>query len=376
MSIEDMLINCKESMPDFLANYCIISGNIRKLEYIQNMGYDMFGLEIRQFMPKRLYKYFPNTMDMQTGINYSIEALKNNTVFMQTPTEFDDIYDSDIYVDWQEYERIRLEECCRRCQILLKGDRTTENLGNALIQQLVSHWDDIWNEETNMFIRPVSSEIEELSNQLFVKNLKLALLKEPNIAVSLKKVLSNEYQDYVDKLKRMFRISCFTTTPYSQLMWGNAYANYHKGFCIEYSIDINDEWYKRLSMHVFPLIYCKVRPDVSEKIVRMKEKLNTLDNLWILFFHGALRKSIDWAFQDEWRLLLSPNSEFMQNNLVKFFPITRVFLGNRMEYEDKKKIIAICNANKIPYIGLKRSPKVFEMEECPVLCENCINYQK
>ena len=88
-----------------------------------------------------------------------------------------------------------------------------------------------------------------------------------------------------------------------------------------------------------------------------------------------LRKSIDWAFQDEWRLLLP-----MKNNLeskdycVPFFPITKVFLGSRMPQVARKEIIQICHEKHIPYIGVTRKSNVFEMQECIVKCEDCPKY--
>ena len=35
---------------------------------------------------------------------------KNNTVYLQSPTQFDDCYDSDILIDFPVYERIVLIE--------------------------------------------------------------------------------------------------------------------------------------------------------------------------------------------------------------------------------------------------------------------------
>ena len=90
---------------------------------------------------------------------------------------------------------------------------------------------------------------------------------------------------------------------------------------------------------------------------------------------GYLRKSIDWAFQNEWRLLLP-----MERNMaakyycVPFFPFTKVFLGNRMPQAARKEIIDICHDRNIPYIGVTRNPNIFEMQECAIKCEDCPNY--
>ena len=102
---------------------------------------------------------------------------------------------------------------------------------------------------------------------------------------------------------------------------------------------------------------------MSQRLVAAKDKNITKEVLWDIYSHGALRKSIDWAFQNEWRLLLPLHSKNVADYNVKFFPITKVYLGNRMAKKKKKKIIDICHNKNIPYIGVKRSPSVFEMQD-------------
>lgn len=158
-------------------------------------------------------------------------------------------------------------------------------------------------------------------------------------------------------------------------MWGGAYANCHKGFCIEYTVLPKDEVYKEIFYNLFPMIYCKIRPDMTSRLVMAKDKELTKETLWDIYSHGALRKSLDWAFQNEWRLLLYPHSTNIADYNVKFFPITKVFLGNRMQPKNRKKIIEICNRKHIPYIGVKRNSNLFEMQDCEIKCENCPDYQ-
>ena len=156
-------------------------------------------------------------------------------------------------------------------------------------------------------------------------------------------------------------------------MW-SGYADYHRGFCLEYTVLPDDERYKDIYYNLFPMVYCKTRPDITERIVRAKDKYLTEEDLWDIYFHGALRKSVDWAFQDEWRLLLPMRKEKSEDYNIKFFPITKVFLGNRMLTEKRKEIIDFCNSRNIPYIGVKRNANMFEMEECSIKCEDCPNY--
>lgn len=127
------------------------------------------------------------------------------------------------------------------------------------------------------------------------------------------------------------------------------------------------------TVNLFPVIYCKTRPNITRKISIARDQMVDEESLWNLYFHGALRKSIDWAYQNEWRLLL-PFDNKDKSFDIKLFPITKVFLGNKMPAEKRKEIISICKNKNTPYIGVKRNPIQFEMQDCEILCENCAKY--
>lgn len=391
MDINNLLQEIRKAAPYMAESYCIVNGSIMNLNEVQNMGYDEFNLRAKQKMPLKLYKYFPNTLtdltDKNTGkpiidqvtgkvktVNYSMQALKNNTVFMQSPTLFDDIYDSDINLDYSEYEKARLLEYCRRCEIAVTEKMETQELGNRLINEILKLFQSKRNFDS-LFKRAPATESENLSNQCFLLKLKKELNRNNDLAMALKNVILSDFEIYSKYLQNVFRATCFATTPYSQLMWGGSYANCHKGFCVEYTVLSNDPSYQKLFLNLFPMVYCKVRPNMTDRLVKLEDKEPTKELLWDIYFHGALRKSIDWAFQDEWRLLLP-----MKNNLeskdycVPFFPITKVFLGSRMPQVARKEIIQICHEKHIPYIGVTRKSNVFEMQECIVKCEDCPKY--
>ncbi len=391
MDINNLLQEIRKAAPYMAESYCIVNGSIMNLNEVQNMGYDEFNLRAKQKMPLKLYKYFPNTLtdltdentgkpiiDQVTGkvktVNYSMQALKNNTVFMQSPTLFDDIYDSDINLDYSEYEKARLLEYCRRCEIAVTEKMETQELGNRLINEILKLFQSKRNFDS-LFKRAPATESENLSDQCFLLKLKKELNRNNDLAMALKNVILSDFEIYSKYLQNVFRATCFATTPYSQLMWGGSYANCHKGFCVEYTVLSNDPSYQKLFLNLFPMVYCKVRPNMTDRLVKLEDKEPTKELLWDIYFHGALRKSIDWAFQDEWRLLLP-----MKNNLeskdycVPFFPITKVFLGSRMPQVARKEIIQICHEKHIPYIGVTRKSNVFEMQECIVKCEDCPKY--
>lgn len=377
MDISALITGIQDFVPELLKSYCIVNGNIMKLDEIQNMGYEKFALLSKKIMPLRLYRYYPNheTVDKNTGktANYSIQALEKNTVFLQTPTAFDDVYDSDINVDYSIYHRLRLIEYCKRCGLNVNKNQPLEAIGNVLAKNLYDY-SRTNNSLDNVFIKKPSSEIENLTNQLFLKYVIIELNKTHDFSKAVAKAIQSEYSDYMSSLKNTFRISCFATTPYSQLMWGGSYANCHKGFCIEYTVLPDAKEYKDVYFNLFPMIYSKIRTDMTAKLVPFKDEDITEDALWDIYFSGALRKSIDWAFQNEWRLLLPLHGDGSNYN-VKFFPITKVYLGNRMKPENRKKIIEICNKKNIPYVGFKRNSQYFEMQDCEIKCENCPRYK-
>ena len=302
------------SIKDQLMNSCLVNGAIMPLKEIENMGFLEFGIRSKLNMPLKLYKYYSNigfkTQDGTTGDNYSQQALIDNTVYLQTPTLFDDVYDSDITLDYQEYELLRTMEYCKRCGIEVNDKWTNQESGDALVKALWPYY--LQNNIERAFTVVPQNELERLSNQMFCLTVISECKSLSNFGEAVSKAISKEYQQYSEALKKTFRIACFTTTPYSQLMWGGSYADQHRGFCVEYTILPQEAKYQDVFLNLFPMVYCKIRPDVTRRLVEAKDKAYTTDVLWDIYFHGALRKSIDWAYQNEWRLLL-PKGEHKDN---------------------------------------------------------------
>lgn len=372
MDLNEMIINLEQMAPQVAKSCCLVNGTFMRLNEIEQMGYDKFSMQSKINMPLKLYKYFPNIPKEANGkiINYSIQALKNNTVFMQAPSEFDDVYDSDISLDYFTYERLRLMEYCRRCQVEVKEMLSTQEIEDLLVQALLKCFNETGKIDS-IFEKHPETEIKKMSNKLFC----LELNNQNDLAYAVKKAIQSDFEWYSKHLQNTFRASCFATTPYSQLMWGGAYADCHRGFCVEYTVLPDDKKYKDVYSNLFPMIYCKVRPDMTERLAKLQDGDVTEEVMWNIYFHGALRKSIDWAHQNEWRLLMPMRRENIADYNVDFFPITKVFLGNRMSRENRREIIEICNNRNIPYVGVMRNPNIFEMQDCTVKCEDCLRYK-
>lgn len=54
---------------------------------------------------------------MIDGINYSKEALENNTVYLQEIKKFDDCYDCTLSINIEEFARLRIAYYAKICGI-------------------------------------------------------------------------------------------------------------------------------------------------------------------------------------------------------------------------------------------------------------------
>ena len=110
---------------------------------------------------------------------------------------------------------------------------------------------------------------------------------------------------------------------------------------------------------------------VTQELLESYDKNWNEASLRDVYINGVLRKSIDWAYQNEWRLVLPPQKTSQRGFTKLFFPISKVYLGNRMSSDRRKTIIDTCKKKGIPYVGVVRSSDYYEMQECRFLCEDC-----
>lgn len=188
-----------------------------------------------------------------------------------------------------------------------------------------------------------------------------------------KKVLNDFWMfkpsDVARRLSHVFKISCFSEVPDSPLMWAH-YAQGGKGFCVEYELmptygevmclkDGDQCLEGRFSgckkdackfcceFSLFPVLYSKERPDATSALCREIEymvahrlgKSNQLD----LDHYDKLEpykitlfKSVDWAYEKEWRIVLSGiGEELTGNRLYPSDKVVRVILGANMSPRDE-----------------------------------------
>ena len=353
-----------------------IRGKLYSATEIINLAQENFTLQTIRTMPLSLYKYFPNTINPEDGRNYSQEALENNTVFLQQPSLFDDPYDCTVLVDEQEFARHRITHYAQLCGLTVSPEWDYSKIAyefSCFLYEGIKAGKQM----LELFpICPNSKDMVELQNEVFALSLQADLYQLPPTSNIWEQMFYNaihrEYVDVHSNLIQKFRVSCFTETPYSILMWSH-YANNHKGFCIEYEVPTYTEPYVHLYHNLMPVIYGNQRVPILEQCTRVLQSPRvTPDILWDIYKYGLLMKSDEWRYQNEWRLiswddLLSSDGHYN----CRFFKIKKVYLGNRMDTKDRLRVIKICKDRQIPYTGVIIAPDKYKMLDCMQLCEDC-----
>lgn len=339
----------------------IIRKQTYTLEQIRNLRLGEWAVSNIINMPKSLFKYYRNTVDKKSGRNFSLEALETNKVYLQSPNKFDDIYDCSIVFDEYEYAFARLKYYAEHCgydiketdygnyldvfckktyEELIKLCPEKQPLKDSLMRVFRVHDDGTSKDNTHMMF--VLHLCEALNNHID---------QEHVWQMAFMDALNSEIRFIKKSLSADFTVSCFSTSPYMPRMWAAPYANIHQGFCIEYKIPEYSNEYAHLFHNVFPVIYSDVRTSVLDECLKYMKDKSEEQLVENIYKYGVLTKSIDWKDQDEWRLV-SPGNMLAEDNNCEFFPIRKVYLGNRMPKEDRNKIIEVCKRKGIEYSGI------------------------
>lgn len=118
----------------------------------------------------------------------------------------------------------------------------------------------------------------------------LETLLEVPLSSSLGQTLMQSVNDSLRKIKKEFRVACFSATKDSILMWSH-YAQNHKGFCIEYDFE---KW--PLAGYLHPVQYSGPRKHIPGTFANFDGELANK-----AIYEATLYKSAVWDYEEEWR---------------------------------------------------------------------------
>lgn len=250
--------------------------------------------------PKNLYKYkaiSKNTMN----------SIENDTMWVTSPEYFNDPYD---------------------CALIINS--------NNVLQELIS----------------TNHEFKELEKQFnflrefpeFKKMFGEASFK--NILENFSGYMDRKVQLEFDKIRNQLAIACLTENNNSILMWSH-YAYNHKGICLEY--DFNEV--KNMVNEIYPVIYTDENYDLSKDIVNTNPSG---------ILKKVLSKSEVWSYEKEWRIICD-NKDSKEGYLINFPKIKSIYLGCKINENDKKDIIKLANRKGIDLYQMRMEKNKFKL---------------
>lgn len=242
-------------------------------------------------LPKYLIKY-------RIVNQYSLDSLKNDTVWFDKPANFNDPYD---------------------CSITVTGKPFKDYLESVIknIEEQVGKLDDTNRQYFTDFV--TKGVIDEL----------------------------NEY------VQNSCLVSCFTTKVDSMLMWSH-YADCHSGFCMIYDISsISASSYIRKNL--YPVIYSGDKFDISYYV----DKSLKAD---YPFIASLCWKNKVWSYENEYRIVLPYGKEKSIPQSIPFIKPTYICLGSKISKENEDIITDIALDRDIKVFNMYCEPQKFKLE--------------
>lgn len=280
-------------------------------------------------MPNFLYKY--KSIDDN---GHTFDLLENDLIFLSNANNLNDLYEGEIFYDNKEllYNRFNSDILPYFMTITKFNHNQKEQIKNSENPYL----------ETMRLIYETDSDINpEISFNEFKDNLSNFFLD----------ISDDTYKKRNDTSKENTYLTCFSENHDIKLMWAH-YTDYNKGICIKYNI----KDYEYLMHICYPIKY-EDGYDYTEELSNFKE------NMFKLAFDPYLRKETDWSYEKEWRLLF--NNEFFLRSALKvsekyFLKLPKpsaIYLGKRIDSENKRKIFDICKKREISLYQMEKDTR-------------------
>ena len=162
-----------------------------------------------------------------------------------------------------------------------------------------------------------------------------------------RKRLDGLTQELIEE-KRNMGVICLSEVCDSILMWSH-YAENHKGVCFEF-IRAEDNDLSDLEL-CSPVKYDRHYPIIDLGQMLLKKDGETFESM-------MKTKSVDWAYEKEWRLITEEGDQ----ECPLPGSISRVILGIKIEDPFKSNIETLCQERSIPCVQARKADREFRIE--------------
>lgn len=312
-------------------------------------------------IPDKLFRF-------RSFTTYNIEALKNDQIFLVSPTLMNDLWDSTCYINKNTIEKFNVDnQTLSEYMISLELDPNNFDKKSEELCKLFGL-------SENGFKQCLT----EFNNDSLIKDVLWRIMWN-TIEPIYNKYLDSINTNTINALQPLRKIACFSENIKSNKMWG-LYSDSHKGFALEYNFKKDNLKCSKcnhtcLNMYmdypIFPIIYGKVF-DASDYInllflLELSEKYNKKPLLPtfnpISLISAFLYKDMEWAEEKEWRLLsklgcVEENDESEITSIT--YKPSAIYCGAKISIENFNLLKDISLQKKIPLYIMYNDNKQME----------------
>lgn len=269
----------------------------------------------------------------------SLASLETDQLWLSLPTEFNDPNDSEFGVNRVELVNRVLKPVARE---------TLESAGITAIKSAAEIDAILGAEDLEQALQRALQEHAATSSgsvarELAARNARMSLAWH---AVVEEKLRELHYQ---------LRICCFSETVGSVVMWSH-YGRQHHGFAVEFEVPrapvMPSPWFT-----LFPVVYSDVFPNITERFFDRGQG-QVVD--YRSMVPACSRKSTDWAYEKEWRLVLA-NGGTRDARMVRLTTPVRVYLGAQMDDSERTVVMSIARRRSIKVMQMEKARNQFLM---------------
>ncbi len=282
-------------------------------------------------IPNRLFKY------RQYG-EFALENLKNNTLWCNSASGFNDPYDTSIHF---KYSQKTLDNQLTK-SIKEQGANGKYSFLSHTELEMLANADEP---------SRVLAEIAEQKTNGRLPAEKLHLFLQQNTLRESEKM----NLEFNRVLKLGYKMCSLSQRNDSMLMWSH-YSSEHTGFVMEYDFSAlpNESILTRM---LWPMIYDDQLFDASEFF---EEGLNGGMSNNMLAIIASIHKAKDWSYEREWRLIIpkGPNEPSLNFPCPK---VKSIYIGALASESDEHNLIEIGKNKNIPVCKMHLSQREFKM---------------
>lgn len=285
-------------------------------------------------LPRYLYKY-------RRHDSYSLSNLRDDTVWICSPEQYNDPYDSAFKISDDEVIRAAKRGLFSQFVRIYKLKNILSPEAIRLARQSGDPFQQL--------IASIPDDVNFPPGSHPVQGAQFASLQLPT---TIRDTIS-----VIHQMRSVTKVCSFTERNDSIVMWSH-YSDNHEGFCIEYDISKLPPQ-SLLRRSVFPVVYCTRIFDLTQWSKKLVSKgRHRLNPAMVLL--AMMHKYKDWGYEQEWRLILT-EPRMTPDRAITVPRPSRLFLGSRIPSDKKATLLDICAAKGIEAWQMKKEPSAFEL---------------